>query len=75
MDNFSRQILDAPLTLSASDRAFLAAQLIDSLDPDVDDDNEAAWGKEIARRSAAHESGTTATIPWEDVRARIVGKQ
>lgn len=71
MDAISRQLLDAALMLPDSERAVLAAELIDSLDPVIDHDHEAAWSEEIARRIAALESGATRTIPWAEVRARI----
>jgi putative addiction module component (TIGR02574 family) len=74
MDAMCRQLLDAALTLPDGERAILAAELIDSLDPAVDADHEAAWGDEIAQRIAALDRGATQTIPWDEVRARIIGQ-
>jgi len=39
---------------------------------DVDPDVEAAWAQEAERRWHEIESGTVATIPWEDVKARLL---
>jgi putative addiction module component (TIGR02574 family) len=72
MDDTSRQILDAAMTLPDSERAILAAELIDSLDPAFDADHEAAWSAEIARRISAFDAGDTKTVPWAEVRARIL---
>jgi putative addiction module component (TIGR02574 family) len=75
MDAISRQLLDTALTLPESERAVLAAELIDSLDPAFDADHEAAWGEEIARRLALLDSGATRTVPWSEARARIIGER
>ena len=68
------QLRSAALSLPDSDRATLAAELIDSLDPGFDVDHEAAWSEEIARRIAALDSGQAMTIPWDEVRARMTGR-
>jgi putative addiction module component (TIGR02574 family) len=72
MDATSRQILDAAMLLPEGQRAFIAGELIDSLDPVHDVDYESAWSEEIARRIAGLESGERKTIPWSEVRARIL---
>jgi len=68
------QLIDEALALSDSDRATLASLLLKSLDSevDVDPDVEAAWAQEAERRWHEIESGTVATIPWEDVKARLL---
>jgi putative addiction module component (TIGR02574 family) len=68
------QLRSAALALSDIERATLAAELIDSLDPGFDVDHESAWSEEIARRIAALDSGQAKTIPWEEVRARMAGR-
>ena len=75
MDALSRQLLDTALTLPDRERADLAAELIDSLDPAFDADHESAWGEEIARRLALLKSGATQTVPWSEARARIIGER
>lgn len=75
MDAISRQLLDTALTLPDSERAVLAAELIDSLDPTFDADHESAWGEEISRRLTLLDSGATQTVPWSEARARIIGNR
>lgn len=62
------ELLKQALTLSEKDRAELASNLIDSLDPIVDSDAELAWQQEIARRLEEIESGKVKTISWDEVR-------
>ena len=38
-------------------------------------DIEAAWSKEIERRLAEIDSGSVELIPWEEVRAELLGCQ
>jgi putative addiction module component (TIGR02574 family) len=66
------RILQDALRLSVPERATLAAEIIDSLDEETDDD-EAAWEEEIARRISDYESGKTSPIPWEKARQIILG--
>jgi putative addiction module component (TIGR02574 family) len=67
------------MSLPPEARADLASSLIDSLDETVDEDVEAAWQQEIARRVEELESGKVKTIPWAEVRRRgqelLRGKQ
>ena len=60
--------------LSEHDRATLAGLLIESLDGESDTDVEAAWAAEIKHRVAELEAGTVETIPWEDVRHRLLNR-
>ena len=65
------ELLQKALALSDEERADLAGSLLESLDPPVDDEVEAAWDDEIARRIADFDSGKSKSVPWEEVRARI----
>lgn len=58
--------------LSEKDRADLAGLLIESLEGEPDPDVEAAWAVEIERRVAELEAGTVKSIPWEQVRQRLL---
>lgn len=49
--------------LTTSERAILAAFLIESLESEIDDDAEDAWESEIARRMAELRTGRTKTVP------------
>jgi putative addiction module component (TIGR02574 family) len=60
--------------LTEEERASLAGLLIESLDGDPDPDVEAAWSAEIARRVADLDTGTAKTIPWEEVRQRLIDR-
>ena len=70
MSEEATTLLKNVLTLPADERAELASSLIDSLDSTCDEDVEAAWQAEIARRIERLRSGTAKTIPWEDVRKK-----
>lgn len=48
----ARQLLEDALKLGSQERADLAAKLIESLDPETDEDVDAAWAEEITRRAA-----------------------
>ena len=51
-------------------RAELAHFLIESLDGEPDDDWEAAWDAELARRMESVENGTSVPIAGDEVFAR-----
>jgi putative addiction module component (TIGR02574 family) len=67
-------ILDTALALSPTERAWLASELIASLDEDKDPDVEAAWASEIERRIDEVESGEAEITSWEEARTRIRAK-
>lgn len=68
------QVFHDALELSDSERATLVGLLIESLEvaepPDVD--VEAAWAAEAERRWQEIESGRVKTIPWEEVKAKLL---
>jgi len=64
-------VLGAALSLPPDERAWLAKELIASLDEGEDADVEAAWAAEIERRIADVESGEATTSSWEEARTRI----
>jgi len=68
----AQKLLEDALRLPQRDRAELAASLIDSLDPGVDEDAPAAWASEIERRIAELEQGTVKPVPWPEARRMIV---
>lgn len=57
-------------TLPPEDRAWLAEELLDSLQELPDAGAEAAWELEIERRVAEIESGSATLIPAEEVHAQ-----
>jgi putative addiction module component (TIGR02574 family) len=60
--------------LSEKDRADLAGLLIESLESHSDEEVDAAWAAEIERRVAELEAGTVKSIPWEEVRRRLLDR-
>jgi putative addiction module component (TIGR02574 family) len=64
-------LLDQVLSLPEQQRAEIAVRLLESLEPEVQADVEAAWAEEIESRCAAVDAGTLSTSDWKDVRARI----
>jgi putative addiction module component (TIGR02574 family) len=67
----ARQLLEDALKLGTQERAALAAELIESLDPETDEDAEAAWAEEISQRAARARSGEDPGTPSADVRERV----
>jgi putative addiction module component (TIGR02574 family) len=67
-----KKIVEEALRLPAAARAALAGHLIESLDGSVDEDAEAAWRKEIARRLADLDKGNVKTVPWSVARRQIL---
>ena len=65
------RLLEEALRLSNHERAALAASLIESLDPDVDDDTTAAWDDEVRRRLDELDRGESTGIPWSEARSLI----
>ncbi|HXG08989.1 MAG TPA: addiction module protein [Gemmataceae bacterium] len=61
------------LKLPESERAAIAARLIESLDPDVDEDAPATGDVEIARRLQELDSGRVKPVPWPEARRQITG--
>jgi len=67
-----KRLFAEALQLPPEERAALAGELIQSLDPEVDDDAEAAWSVEIRRRLERLDAGLATTVPWAEARRRIL---
>lgn len=65
------EILNAALKLNDQEKASLAASLLESLDPQMDDDVEGAWQAEIQKRLHEIEAGTVSLVPWSEVRKML----
>jgi len=74
MNPSHKKVFQEALRLPAEARAALAGHLLESLDGAVDEDAEAAWSKEIARRIDDLDKGKVKTVPWSVARRRIVGR-
>jgi putative addiction module component (TIGR02574 family) len=70
MTQEAHELLQKALALPDKERAKLAGNLISSLDATVDEDVDAAWQVEIARRLHDVHSGRVKTIPWEEVQQK-----
>jgi putative addiction module component (TIGR02574 family) len=66
------RLLEEALKLSPEARAALAASLLESLEEGVDEDAEAAWAEEIAKRIHELDTGVVTPIPWSEARRRIL---
>ena len=64
-------ILIEALKLPVQERAALAARLLASLDEQVDEDVDAAWGEEVARRLKDIDEGKVKMVPGEEVMQRM----
>jgi putative addiction module component (TIGR02574 family) len=69
-----KKVLEEALRLPAEARAAIAGRLIESLDDSVDEDAEAAWSKEIARRIDDLDKGKIKTVSWSVARRQILGR-
>lgn len=67
-------VFRAAAELSEHDRATLAGLLIDSLEAEPDHEVEPAWTAEIERRVQELTAGTVQTVPWEQVRQRLLDR-
>ena len=67
----AEEILAEALNLDTRDRANVAAKLLASLDGEPEEEVEAAWAAEVARRIEEIETGRVELVPWEDVESRI----
>lgn len=70
----TQQILEQALRLTESERAEIAAELLDSLDSQSDDGAERLWQEEIERRIAVLDAGVAVTAPWSEVREKLWGR-
>lgn len=68
------ELFRAATALSEGERAELAGLLLDSIEGEPEEGVEAAWAEEIERRIRQLDSGEVATIPWEEVRAKLFAR-
>ena len=73
MNTTAKQLYDNALRLPDSERAELAAWLIESLDPEVDREVDEAWDAEIKRRIDELDNGKVTAVPWPEARRMILG--
>jgi len=71
MKPFAEEVVRQALALDETDRAEVAARLLDSLE-ETDTETEDAWVAELERRGAELESGAVQGVSWEDLRERLL---
>ena len=74
MTSSTRNLEKQVQSLAQKDRARLALQLIESLDPGTDEDAEGLWLDEAERRLADYDAGKTESRPVDDVISEIKSK-
>jgi putative addiction module component (TIGR02574 family) len=68
------EILREALALPTDARAALVDSLLDSLDSTVDPQAEELWELEILRRAKELDAGIVKTVPWVELRSRLITK-
>jgi putative addiction module component (TIGR02574 family) len=71
MSGQAKELLKKALTLPVAERAELAGSLIESLDKAEDEQVQAAWEAEIARRMSEIDSGKVRAISLEEARQKL----
>jgi putative addiction module component (TIGR02574 family) len=61
-----KRVFQDALQLPVNVRAAVAAELISSLDEEVDVNAEALWADEIRKRVDEIKSGAVRTVPWAE---------
>jgi putative addiction module component (TIGR02574 family) len=75
MNTQSQELLQSALALPEAERAEMAASLIRSLDPETDENVDAAWASEIQRRVEAIDRGEVRLIPWDDLMRELSSRR
>jgi hypothetical protein len=70
MATSAEDVLKDALQLSEGERARVAAELLASLEPDVETRDGAAWVAEVERRAQAAFGGLPG-LSWDETRTRI----
>lgn len=70
MSTTAEEILKEALQLSESERARVAAELLASLDPDIETRDGEAWIAEMERRAQAVIGGVPG-LTWDETRTRV----
>lgn len=74
MNRSAADILREALALPIDARAALIDSLVDSLDSTVDPQAEELWEQEILKRAKELGSGSVETVPWAELRSRLIAK-
>ncbi|MBM2802445.1 MAG: putative addiction module component [Deltaproteobacteria bacterium] len=66
----AKEIVNAAIKLTEADRLQIVEELLARLEPDSDDDVDAAWAAEVERRSKEFKKGIVRPIPWSEVKSQ-----
>jgi putative addiction module component (TIGR02574 family) len=69
-----KELFEEASRLPETERASLAALLIESLESEWDTGVDAAWATEIERRVGELDRGDVDAIPWAQVRERLLSR-
>jgi len=70
MSTTAEEVLKEALQLSENERARVAAELLASLEPDIETRDGEAWIAEVERRAQAAVAGVPG-LSWDETRARV----
>jgi len=70
MAKLAENIIKAAVKLPQKDRVRVVERLLNTLEPEAEQDVDAAWAAEIERRSREIKEGTVRLLPWTAVRSR-----
>jgi putative addiction module component (TIGR02574 family) len=66
----AKEIVNAAIKLTENDRLQIVEEILASLEPESDDDVDAAWATEVERRSIEIKEGIVRPIPWSEVKSQ-----
>ena len=66
----AKEIVDAAIKLTENDRLQIVEELLASLEPESDENVDAAWAAEVERRSIEIQQGAVRPIPWSEVKSQ-----
>jgi putative addiction module component (TIGR02574 family) len=70
MAKLAENIIKAAVKLPQKDRVRVVERLLNTLEPEAEQDVDAAWAAEIERRSREIKEGTVRLLPWKEVKSR-----
>ena len=72
MTQLAAKLFAEAIHLPDGERGDLAAKLIESLDPEIDEDVEVAWSAEVRQRLEDLQAGKVKPVPWPEARQMIM---
>ena len=66
----AKELVNAAIKLDESDRLKIVEEILASLEPDTDDDVDAAWAAEVERRSQEIKEGIVRLVLWTEVKSK-----